>query len=61
MLVATTMDFSLSTKAKEAIKTGLAIMLVYSIALSLGWLSPSWASGTRPAMKSSGSPPGRVF
>lgn len=37
------MDFSLSTKAKEAIKTGLAMMLVYGIALNLSWLNPSWA------------------
>jgi uncharacterized membrane protein YccC len=33
----------LSTKAKEAIKTGLAFMLVYGIALRLDWMNPYWA------------------
>jgi len=37
------MDFSLSTRAKEAIKTGLAMMLVYGIALKISWLNPYWA------------------
>ena len=37
------MDLSLSTKAKEAIKTGLAMMLVYGMALNFGWMNPSWA------------------
>jgi uncharacterized membrane protein YccC len=41
--VTTTMDLSLSTRAKEAIKTGLAMMLVYGIALNFGWMNPSWA------------------
>lgn len=33
----------LSTKAKEAIKTGLAFTLVYGIALRLDWMNPYWA------------------
>ena len=33
----------LSTKAKEAIKTGLAFALVYGIALRLDWMNPYWA------------------
>ena len=33
----------LSTKAKEAIKTGLAMMLVYGIALQANWMNPYWA------------------
>jgi hypothetical protein len=33
----------LSTKAKEAIKTGLAFTLVYGIALKSGWMNPYWA------------------
>lgn len=33
----------LSTKAKEAIKTGLALALVYGIALKSGWMNPYWA------------------
>jgi uncharacterized membrane protein YccC len=35
---------SLSTRAKEAIKTGLAFALVYGIALKSGWMNPSWAA-----------------
>ena len=35
---------SLSTKAKEAIKTGLAIVLAYWIALGAGWMNPVWAA-----------------
>jgi uncharacterized membrane protein YccC len=31
------------TKIKEAIKAGLAFVLVYGIALKINWLSPSWA------------------
>ena len=31
------------TKLKEAIKTGLAFVLVFGIALKLDWMSPSWA------------------
>ena len=34
---------SLSTRAKEAIKTGLAMAISYGIALQLGWEKPSWA------------------
>ncbi len=34
---------ALSRKAKEAIKTALAITLSYGIALSLGWDKPYWA------------------
>ena len=33
----------LSTKAKEAIKTALALMMVYGIALKVGWMNPYWA------------------
>jgi len=35
--------FSLSTRSKEAIKTGLAMAVSYGIALQLGWEKPSWA------------------
>ncbi len=34
---------SLSTRTKEAIKTGLAMAISYGIALQLGWEKPSWA------------------
>ena len=34
---------SLSTRAKEAIKTGLAVTIVYWVALSFDWLNPHWA------------------
>ena len=37
------MDFSLSTKAKEAFKTALAITISYGIALSMDWDNPYWA------------------
>jgi len=33
----------LSTRAKEAIKTGLAVTIVYWVALSFDWLNPHWA------------------
>ena len=33
----------LSTRSKEAIKTGLAMAISYGIALQLGWDKPSWA------------------
>ena len=33
----------LSTRSKEAIKTGLAMATSYGIALQLGWEKPSWA------------------
>ena len=31
------------TRFKEAIKTGLALVLVYAIALNLNWMNPYWA------------------
>ena len=31
------------TKFKEAVKTGLALMLVYGIALKVNWMNPYWA------------------
>ncbi len=34
---------TLSRKAKEAIKVGLAFAIAYLIALKVGWLSPFWA------------------
>lgn len=34
---------ALSTKAKEAIKTGLAMVITYYIALAVGWDKPLWA------------------
>jgi uncharacterized membrane protein YccC len=34
---------SLSTRAKEAIKTGLAMTIAYGIALSMNWEKPYWA------------------
>ena len=37
------MRLSLSTRAKEAIKTALAMALVYFIALKVSWMNPSWA------------------
>ena len=33
----------LSTRSKEAIKTGLAMAISYGIALQLGWDKSSWA------------------
>ena len=33
----------ISIKAKEAIKVSLAFVLVYFIALQLGWMNPYWA------------------
>ena len=33
----------LSVRAKEAIKTGLAMTIVYYIALRMGWVNPYWA------------------
>ena len=33
----------LSRKAKEAIKTALAITIAYGIALQMGWYKPMWA------------------
>jgi uncharacterized membrane protein YccC len=37
---------SLSTRAKEAIKLGLSMVLVYGIAMQLGWENPFWAALT---------------
>ena len=30
----------LSTKAKEAIKTSLALVIVYGLAMKIGWMNP---------------------
>ncbi len=35
--------FPLSTRAKEAIKTSLAVVVAYAIPLALGWEKPFWA------------------
>lgn len=37
---------ALSTRAKEAIKVGLAMVLVYAIAMQMGWDKPYWAGFT---------------
>ena len=37
---------ALSTRAKEAIKVALALVLVYAIAMQMGWDSPQWAGLT---------------
>jgi uncharacterized membrane protein YccC len=37
---------SLSTRAKEAIKTGLAMVIAYGIALRMGWDDPFWPALT---------------
>ena len=34
---------SLTTRSKEAIKTGLAMAITYGIALQAGWDKPFWA------------------
>jgi uncharacterized membrane protein YccC len=34
---------ALSTRAKEAIKTGLAMAIAFGIALQMGWDKPYWA------------------
>jgi uncharacterized membrane protein YccC len=34
----------LSTKAKEAIKVGLAMTVAYYLALRFSWMSPTWAA-----------------
>ena len=36
----------LSTRSKEAIKTGLAMVIVYAIAMQMGWDKPYWAGFT---------------
>ncbi len=38
--------FPLSTRAKEAIKLGLAMVIAYWIAMQLGWEKPFWAALT---------------
>ena len=35
--------FTLSTRTKEAVKTGLAMAISYGIAMKLGWENPKWA------------------
>ncbi|MHC5108946.1 MAG: FUSC family protein [Planctomycetota bacterium] len=35
---------ALSTQAKEATKTGLAMAIVYGIAMSQGWMNPYWSA-----------------
>ena len=37
---------SLSTRTKEAIKVGLAMVIVYAIAMQMGWDKPYWAGFT---------------
>lgn len=37
---------SISTRTKEAIKTGLAMVIVYGIAMQMGWDKPFWAGFT---------------
>ena len=39
---------ALSTRAKEAIKVGLAMVLVYAIAMQMGWDKLSWSSESLP-------------
>lgn len=34
----------MSTKVKEAIKTALAVVLVYGIALKTSWMNPYWGA-----------------
>lgn len=38
--------FVLSPRTKEAIKTGLAMVIVYAIAMQMGWDKPYWAGFT---------------
>jgi uncharacterized membrane protein YccC len=38
------MTMTLSTRTKEAIKTGLAMAIAYAIALQMGWDRPYWAA-----------------
>src|SRR5210317_1241862 len=38
------MIFPLSTRTKEAIKTGLAMAIAYAIALQMDWDRPYWAA-----------------
>ena len=38
--------FPLSTRAKEAIKTSLAMVIAYWIAMQMGWDKPYWAGFT---------------
>ncbi len=37
---------TLSTRAKEAIKVALAVVIVYAIAMQMGWDKPYWAAFT---------------
>ena len=38
------MIFPLSTRSKEAIKTGLAMAIAYGVALQMDWDRPYWAA-----------------
>jgi len=38
---------SLSTRAKEAIKTGLAMVIVFGIAFLFDWDKPEWGGNNR--------------
>ena len=40
---------SLSTRAKEAIKTGLVMVTVFAIAFLFGWDKPEWGGNKREA------------
>jgi uncharacterized membrane protein YccC len=53
---------SLSTRAKEAIKLGLSMVLVHGIALQMGWENPFWAALTvaTASVLSTGQSLGRV-
>jgi len=49
---------TLSRRAKEAIKTALAMTIAYGISLGMGWENPYWAGFavamiSRPAMSHS--------
>jgi len=35
---------TLSTRTKQAIKTGLAVVIAYGVALQVGWEKPYWAA-----------------
>ena len=51
-------------KAKEDIKTSLALVLVYGIALRFDWLNPYWAAMAMAmiSLQTAGEPgPGKVF
>ena len=38
------MKLQLSVKAKYAIKVGLAMAIVYGVAMSQAWMKPTWAA-----------------